>query len=297
MNVTQVLRTYLGLSQVALAKAVGITQPDLSEIETLPPYGHTAKYQRLSDFLSVPIEALAKNDFTAVGEDFFRKHPSPDYQPTPKDALLLIGRQGEEFILRRERERLSPCFPALAKLVLPFYKMKCSSPGYDILTFDDHGLPMALEVKTTAGSTQGFRLTSHELDAAKKLTEQGERYVVVFISSWGKESQQVREIPYPELERTHSIQPHHYFCAPLPAKKKEPLNGLTYFRLLRGMRQVDVAQELGVNPSNYCQYERNLVKPSITFYLRASKFYETTVDSLLATYDPNSVADGKRTVS
>jgi len=285
MNVIQALRLYLGMSQTVLAKEAGITQPDLSEMETLPPYGHTAKYLRLSEFLDVPVDALVKNDFTAIPESFFDRHPAPPFTPEPEDPLLRLGRQGEEFILRRERELLSDHYPALSKLVLPFYKMKGASPGYDILSFDALGIPIALEVKTASNGTQNFRLTSHELDTAKKLTEQGYRYIIVCITNWGKEKQTVQELSFQDLERTYSIAPHYYFCSPLPVKSSTPVCGLVHFRHARGLRQVDVAEALDVAPSNYCQYERGQVRPSITFYIRASQFYGVTVDALLATYD------------
>ena len=54
MHVLTVIRTYLGMSQVALSKAVGITQADLSEIETKEPYGKIDKYLRISKYLGVP---------------------------------------------------------------------------------------------------------------------------------------------------------------------------------------------------------------------------------------------------
>lgn len=289
MNVTQVLRTYLGMSQVTLAQNAGINQPDLSEIETLPPYGKTSKYQKLSAYLGVPIEVLVKNDFTLIPDSFFERHPAPVYTPEPKDPVHVVGRHGEDYILRREQNRLASCWPALAKLVLPFYKLKVSSPGYDILSFDDQGKPFCLEIKTSEGSGNHFRITRHELDMAKKLTDLGEHYTVVYISNWGSETQTVTEIPYTQLQSEYNIIAHHYFCAPKSAKKEEPICGLTYFRRLNGLRQVDVAQELGVAPSNYCQYERGQIRPSITFYIRASKFYGTTVDSLLASYDPTQL--------
>jgi len=285
MNVTQILRTYLGLSQVELADRVGITQPDLSEIETLPPYGKTAKYQRLSGYLGVTLEALVKNDFTAIPASFFDKHPAPVYTPAPEDTIHLIGRQGEDFILERERNRLVEKWPALSKLVMPFYKMRGTFPGYDILSFDDEGKPVCLEVKTSQGEGNNFRMTRNELDTAKKLTGQGERYTVVCIGNWGKEEPKVCDILFSELESGYNIVPNYYVCTP-KTQKKEHINGLTYFRLQRGLRQSDVAKKLEVGLSNYNLYECGHVVPNIAFFIRASQFYGTTIDNLLAVYDP-----------
>ena len=52
----------LGEYDVAFAWLVGITQPDLCEMEIKEPYGRIDKYQRLSDYLSIPVNALVTND-------------------------------------------------------------------------------------------------------------------------------------------------------------------------------------------------------------------------------------------
>ena len=38
MHIIQVVRNYLGLSQLELAKKAGLSQPDLCEMETKEPY-------------------------------------------------------------------------------------------------------------------------------------------------------------------------------------------------------------------------------------------------------------------
>ena len=285
MQLLTITRAYLGLSQTALAKAAGITQADLSEMETKAPYGKIGKYQRLSNYLGIPVEAIAKNDFTCIPESFFETHPAQKYLPAPISQELLLGRQGEEFILCWERESLTESQPVLAKLVLPFYKMKCSSPGYDILTFDDAGKPYYLEVKTSIHDTQCFRLTNHELDVAKTLTAAGERYVLCYISQWGTADQQVQDLPFSELEKTRRIEPHYYFCRPNPKPKKLPMSGLAYYRLLREMKQADVATALDVFPCDLSMYETCQRTPSIEVFLKASEVLEATMDQLMARYD------------
>ena len=287
MNITYVLRTYLGLTQSKLAQRAGITQPDLSEIETKPPYGFVDKYVRLSKTLGVPVEALLKNDFTLIPEEFFRKHPKPVYTIPPTSPEHLMGRQGEELILRRERVCVAERYPALSKLVLPFYKMKAPSPGYDILSFDECGNPVFLEVKTSANDSNGFRLTNHELDTARKLTAQGERYLIVYISDWGTENQTIRELPFAELEQTHRIAPCYFFCKPIPKAEKVPLSGLAYYRRKKRMRQAELAEALGISQSELSLYENGVHNPPVNLYLQASMVLDVTVDQLLETYDPD----------
>ena len=66
MHVLTIIRMYLGLSQIALAKEASITQPDLCEMETLPPYGRVDKYRRLASVLNLPLEPILKNDIGAI---------------------------------------------------------------------------------------------------------------------------------------------------------------------------------------------------------------------------------------
>lgn len=286
MNVIHTLRTYLGLSQAKLAKQAGITQPDLSEMESKPPYGYPWKYQRLSNVLGVPVEPILKNDFTAIPESFFADHPTPQYTPTPTKPDLLLGRQGEEFILRRERDRLAPRWPALAKLVIPYYKMKGSSPGFDILSFDDNGQPILLEVKTSLHRSNSFHFTKHELEKAADFTANGEHYLIVYISSWGTAEQQVHDIPYETLVQTHQIYPWQYICRPVSKReKKTVISGLTYFRQTRCLRQAELAESLGINQHELSLYENGQRTASVNFYLQVSELLDATVDELLAEYD------------
>lgn len=291
MNVIRALRTYLGITQVQMSKLSGIYQSDLCDMETKPPYGFPDKYLCMSNYLGVPVEALVKNDFTAIPESFFERNPMPVYIREPETKEQLLGREGEEFILHREQTRLAEQYPALARLVLPHYKMKGPSPGYDIMSFDEEGKPIYLEVKTFSEDGSSFRLSSHEYKVAQEFMKQGKRYVVVTISDWGKDTQRVQEISFSELCKTYKVSAGYYLCAPIPEKEFQPISGLAYYRKARGLRQVDLAEELNVPPSNLCLYETGQMRASIDFYIRASQFLGVTVDELLAKHDPVAIQE------
>ena len=180
MNVIRTLRYRLGMSQAALARKAGITQPDLSEMEKLPPYGYLDKYQRLGAVLGVPMEAILKNKFTAIPESFFDGLPELEHRPMPTADDAIMGREGEELIFQREQERLKDRWPALAKLVLPFFKMKGEYPGYDILSFDDFGEPLLIEVKTSTSDNNNFFFTNTNW-TARQSTGNEESDTVLFI--------------------------------------------------------------------------------------------------------------------
>lgn len=285
MHVLTVIRAYLGLSQVVLAQACGITQADLSEIETKEPYGKIGKYQRISQHLGLPLEAIVKNDFTQIPQTFFEQHPVPTFTVPPSTPDSLMGRQGEDLIYAREQERLKQVWPALSMLVLPFYKMKGGSPGYDILSFDDLGKPFALEVKTSPKDKEVFRVTPNELEAAKRLTASGIPYIICYISNWGTQEQQIKEYSFESLAQSHRIDPFVYLCRPLPKPKPFPITGLAYFRRKRGLRQVDLAEAVGVPACDWNGYENGNRIPSVKIYLRASELLGATVDELVAQYD------------
>ena len=282
-HIIYILRPYLGYSQCQLAKLAAVTQPDLSELENLPPYGRVDKYSRVAEVLGVSVDTLVKNDPRTVPLDFFEKHPAPEFTPMPHGQEHRLGRQGEEFILRRERERLEKISPVLPKLILPFYKMKCPSPGFDLLSFDDEGKPVCLEVKTSENALGMFRMTTNEYDSARKIVESGVPYRICCISDWGTANQIVEEIPFADLSASHEVTPLYYKCAPLPAP--EVMSGLAYFRRKCGIKQEDAAEMLDTRQSELCLYETGARQVPVQIYLKASELYRVPIDDLLLDYE------------
>ena len=282
-TITRLARTYLGLNQTQFAKAVNLTQPDLSELEQkTEPFGTIAKYRRISDYLGIPVDALLRNDFTAIPETFFEKFPPKPYRAVPQGACHDIGRDGEEWILRREQQRLAELYPALSKLVLPFFKMDGPSPGFDILSFDALGIPYAIEVKTSIRADGTFKMTPNEYAAANEYAKVNERYILTYITNFGTDDQSVEEILFSELRQSFQIRPSSYRCVRLP--EPEPITGLAYFRRLRKVQQLDLAAHLGMPSSNLCLAESGRHALSAAKYLAAAKFLDTSVDALLKTY-------------
>ena len=285
MHMLKVVRAYLDLTQADLAKMAGVTQTQLSFIENKHPKGDMDKYRRLSKALGIPVDAIAKSDLTKIPMSFFEAHPEPHYKPMPKRAEAALGRQGEDLIFCREKERLEQTFPILAKLVIPFYKKNCRAVGYDILSFDDLGKPMCLEVKTSTLSVLGFNLSVNELATAKRCAKQGQAYVFVHIGNWGTPQQTITDLSFPELRETHLFDPISYFCRPKPKGKQGVINGLAYFRRLRELRQAELADALGIQQGKWSLYENGHVEPSVELYLKISELLEATLDELMAEYD------------
>lgn len=288
MHMLTILRMYLGRTQVSLAKDARITQPDLSEMEMLEPYGRLDKYRRVAKVLGVPIDPILKNDISGIPLSFFEKNPPRPYLPVPKKGALVIGRQGEDFIFEREKKRLEKILPSHAKLVLPLYKMKSQRIGYDILSFDDDGTPVYLEVKTSCEPSGKFVMTKNELEMAQKLTDEGEQYKLVCINSWGSAEPQVKDIPYGDFLISHNITAHRYCCMP-KRERNAPMTGLAYYRRLHKLKESELAEALEIPEYKYSLYETGDREPPVKVILRLSELLDAAVDDLLRTYPTEAV--------
>lgn len=80
-----------------------------------------------------------------------------------------LGREGENFILQWEHERLESIgHPELAEKIEWTSEVKGDGTGYDILSFEESGEPRYIEVKTTTRESDSpFLITKNEVDFSK----------------------------------------------------------------------------------------------------------------------------------
>ena len=283
MHVITILRDYLGINQIELAQQANVTQADLSEIES-HPYGSIEKYKRLSKVLGIPVHTLVTNDFTGVPMSFFEAHPHRPYRNTTssKDKRYIIGRGGEEAAFRMEQVRTAKITPALAHMVLPYYKFRSNSPGYDILSYDSNGKPILIEVKTTENEPETeFTLTRHEYSVARKMTARGIPYHIYRYSRFGQPDQQLDILDFSTMTPLQ-IYPSEYTCSTAPKANK--ITGITYYRQLRGLTQIQLAEQMGISPHHISRYEKGEREPKATTYQKIAELLEVSIDDLLATY-------------
>ena len=114
---------------------------------------------------------------------------------------MLAYREEEESIYQRERYRIAQTHPELVDLVLPRFKMKRAGLGYDILSFDENGEPICIEVKTTTGDTIDFSLSRREVQTAEKMTAEGTPYYINRITGWASEHQMIRNYLFTHLDQ------------------------------------------------------------------------------------------------
>lgn len=278
MHLIQIIRSYLGLSQQELAKKVGITQADLCEMEIKTPYGRIEKYQRLSDYLGIPIHALVNNDCTRVPLSFFESHPHAPYAESAVGCNLEIGRHGEEAALEMERKRLGEINPSLARLVLPHFKLR-NRPGYDILSFDDSGKPIYIEVKTSIDDSPDFFLTKQEYQKANKVVSEGETYLIYRYTNWGKPCQELLIYNFREMKEQCEFSPATYMFT---SKDQEPvISGIRYWRKKRGLSKNEFSDCLGIKTPDLWRYETGKRNCPVGMYQKMASILEVTIDQLI----------------
>lgn len=288
MHVITILRDYLGITQTELARQAGITQADLSEMEK-HPYGSIEKYKRLSAVLDIPIHTLVTNDLTTMPISFFDAHPHRPYRDLDnnKDKRTIIGRGGEEEALRIEQLRVDKIAPVLSHMVLPYYKFRSNSPGFDILSYDllnNQVSPIFIEVKTTEKDADAdFTITRKEFAAAKKAAARGIPYRFYRFSRWGHTDQSLQILDFATMLPLRQIYPSDFTCSMKP--QAVAVNGIAYYRQLRGLTQTQLADQLGIFPHHLCLYEKGEQEAKAVTYQKIAEVLETTIDELLRSHD------------
>ena len=283
MHIVTIIRYYLGLTQVELAKRAGISFADLNEIEQGQVYGTISKFRKLAEYLHVPVHTVVTNDILSVPEKFFKKMRPAEYQPPAKSKNGTLGREGEDAAFILEKNRIASVNPLLSKLIIPCYKLHAARGGYDIISYKNDGTPIFIEVKTSEkGSAGEFQLTKYEFETAKKLTESGYEYWIYYFSNWNSESGELKKVSFRELIGEERIEPVRYQCNIRPQKESE--TGILHFRKQKGVSQIDAANIMEIPVSSLCAYESGDKRCPVTAYEKMSRFYGVKIDDLLKEY-------------
>lgn len=123
---------------------------------------------------------------------------------------------------------------------------------------------------------------------ARKFADEGEQYRIVSISNWGTCQPQVRDIPCDVFLTEHNITAHRYTCSP-KRSRDEAMTGLAYYRRLRGLKEREIADALGIRQYKWSLYETGDREPPVKVILQLCELLDATVDQLLATYASSEV--------
>lgn len=180
-SAVRMLRTMEGLTIGALAEKVGLQFADIIRIE----HGRNClvdRYQRLAVYFGVSIEALIRNDISAIAKT--RKMPVTQKLSLQEKMKKYnaecsrIGDKGQQLAYQWEIERLEAMGSELVYLVNP----NCADDrnlGFDMLSFDAFNNPIFVEVKATKNAPEApFKVSQPELSKAHECLELGIIYQV-----------------------------------------------------------------------------------------------------------------------
>lgn len=212
-NILKYLRQINGLSQESLAEKTGLNSMDICRIENNNYNCHLDKILRLSKYFGVDIETLCFNKIDEAAKTL--KNPvvkTYNMQKRFHKRNLKgekTGRKGEEYDYELEKANLKGTLYENA--IDPNYADK-DDAHYDMLSFDENGEPIIIEVKTTErGSQTPFFMSVAEINKAKKCIENEEKYRVDRIYKISNKKKRGRKlITAEELFRDYDFIPHTY---------------------------------------------------------------------------------------
>ena len=246
MHLIQIVRSYLGFTQTELAQKADIMQADLCEMETKTPYGWIDKYIKLSTYLGIPVHALVTNDCTLVPLSFFDNHRPAPYVECVTEGNVGLGRKGEEVAYLYE---------------------------------DEFGIPIYIEVKTSADSITDFHFTKNEYQRAQKALLAGENYLIYRYRNFGSKDQQLDIFDFKTLHNEYEFTPATFS---LCKKQDEAITGIRYYRELRGMSKGELADRLGIKTPDLWRYENGERRCPVGIYQRISSILDVTIDALIS---------------
>ncbi len=174
--------------KVAVKKAAAKKVAVKKKVATLKPSSGKAKNKAYE-----PFELILPSDFDYSSVEFgppklkpkkvskSKKSNAKAGRAKKKDYVgeaesnQAVGKAGEEFVLAYEKNKLKGK-PKLASSVVWVSEEIGDDEGYDILSFDDNGQKLHIEVKSTIGPAEtDFHISSNELLTAKQL---GDKYCI-----------------------------------------------------------------------------------------------------------------------
>lgn len=119
------------------------------------------------------------------------------YARSTKGNTKLIGDLGERIVLDYERKRLIAAGRVdLAEKII-HEEAVGNRPGWDISSFDEAGIPIQIEVKSSVSSTiNSLVMTSNEWSAASNKRESYHLYLVTGVNKGGAKKIEIIQNPF-----------------------------------------------------------------------------------------------------
>lgn len=161
------LRTSRGLTQTKLSRLCRVNINSICQCELRGAPMTLGNLRRLAEFFKVPMDALARNDFSVVADmppveqrrtDAFRNHLRKN-----RTRMEIIGNLGEDFVAAQERLKLkgTPYEDRINTGLADDKKGVCDMMSFDPAT----GTPIFIEVKATdKGEDKELNFSREELE-------------------------------------------------------------------------------------------------------------------------------------
>ena len=161
------LRTTHGLTQVRLSRLCRVNVNSICQCELRGTPMTLGNLRRLAKFFGVPMDALARNDFSAVADmppvEQQRTDARRDHLRKNRDKMEVIGNLGEDFVAAQKREKLkgTPYENRINTGLADDKKGVCDMMSFDPAT----GAPIFIEVKSTdKGEDKELNFSREELE-------------------------------------------------------------------------------------------------------------------------------------
>lgn len=207
------MRSRMNLNQKQISRETGLTQNDLSRMEKGNFRARIEKFKILADYFKISLEALLYNDVKVALQSFKEpckmSHEMFARMKDIRDRCDDIGRKGEEWVYKLEREKLKGT--GYENAVNPNFA-NVEDAHFDALSFELNGNPILIETKTTSGNEdEPFYMSFDELERARDCLENKQKYEVhrvFYIDNPQKRGRNI--IPVKELFCEYEFEPISY---------------------------------------------------------------------------------------
>lgn len=173
------LRTSRGLTQTKLSRLCQVNINSICQCELRGTPMTLANLRRLAEFFHVPMDALARNDFSVVADmppvEQRRTDARRDHLRKNRDKMEVIGNLGEDFVAAQERKKLkgTPYEDRINTGLADDKKGVCDMMSFDPAT----GTPTFIEVKATdKGEDKELNFSREEFEFLRHCASSGIPY-------------------------------------------------------------------------------------------------------------------------
>ena len=118
-------------------------------------------------------------------------------------------------------------------------------------------------------------------------TKSGLPYLIYLFSGWDTDARKFEVKPFSLLNKEKRVSPCSYLCD--LKEIRTFINGITYYRIMHNLSQIDLATTLEIPPASLCKYESGENVCPVSVYQKLAVFFQVKIDDLIQTYPNPSI--------